>query len=89
MPQQVPADVKKQRGQQMLALAKESALSFRKRFLFRTMNVLWEQQSGGVWSGLTGNYIKVCTKSSKDLTNRILPVKLVKIYKDGVWGEVL
>lgn len=87
MPQQVPADVKKQRGQQMLALAKESALSFRKRFLFRTMNVLWEQQSGGVWSGLTGNYIKVYARSDMDLTNRVLPVKLVKLYRDGVWGE--
>jgi threonylcarbamoyladenosine tRNA methylthiotransferase MtaB len=87
MPQQVPADVKKQRGQQMLALAKESALSFRKRFLFRTMNVLWEQQSGGVWSGLTGNYIKVYARSDMDLTNRVLPVKLAKLYRDEVWGE--
>ena len=87
MPQQVPTDVKKQRGQQMLALAKESALSFRKRFLFRTMNVLWEQQSGGVWSGLTGNYIKVYARNDKDLTNRILPVEFEKLYRDGVWGE--
>jgi threonylcarbamoyladenosine tRNA methylthiotransferase MtaB len=87
MPQQVPAGVKKQRGQQMLALAKESALSFRKRFLFRTMNVLWEKQSGGVWSGLTGNYIKVYAKNDKDLTNRILPVEFEKLYRDGLWGE--
>ena len=53
------------------------------------MEVLWEQQSGGIWSGLTGNYIKVYARSSEDLTNKLLPVKLVKIYRDGVWGEVL
>ena len=73
----------------MLALAKESVRSFQQRFLGRTMNVLWEQQAGGVWSGLTGNYIKVYTRNSDDLTNRLLPVKLVKLYRDGVWGEIL
>lgn len=88
MPQPVPEKVKKQRSQAMLALAGESAQSFRKRFLGRTMEVLIEQQTGGVWSGLTGNYIKVYAKSSEDLTNRLLPVRLVKIYRDGVWGEV-
>jgi len=89
MPQQVSASVKKERSRQMLALAKESAHSFQQGFLSRTMNVLWEQQAGGIWSGLTGNYIKVYTKNSDDLTNRLLPVKLVKLYRDGVWGEIL
>jgi len=87
MTQQVPAAVKKQRSQEMLTLAKESAKSFQQRFLGITMNVLWEKQSGGIWSGLTGNYIKVYIRNDKDLTNRILPVKLVKLYRDGVWGE--
>jgi len=87
MPQQVSADVKKRRSQEMLALAEESAKSFQQRFLSRTMNVLWEQKKGGVWSGLSGNYIKVYTRSEKDLTNRILSLKLVKLYRDGVWGE--
>ena len=73
----------------MLALAEESARSFRRRFLDRIMEVLWEQQSeAGVWSGLTGNYIKVYTRSSEDLTNRLLPVKLGEINGDGVWGEI-
>ena len=37
----------------------------------------------------TDNYIKVYTKNSEDLTNKLLPVKLVKIFnQEGVWGEV-
>ena len=88
MPGQVSAQVKKERSQKMLALAAESARTFRQRFLGRTMPVLWEQQSGGTWSGLTDNYIKVYTKSDEDLTNQLLPVKLQKIWRDGVWGEV-
>ena len=85
---QVGAKVKKQRSQKMLALAEESAQSFRQRFLGKTMPVLWEQKSNGVWSGLTDNYIRVYTRSNNDLTNELLPVKMGRIYKDGVWGEI-
>jgi threonylcarbamoyladenosine tRNA methylthiotransferase MtaB len=88
MPQTVADGVKRQRGQQMLALASESRQSFNRQFLGRTVEVLWEQKAGGVWSGITGNYVKMYTRSREELTNRLLPVKMVEIYKDGVWGEV-
>ncbi len=87
MPNQVEDRVKKERSQRMLALAEESAQSFSQRFLGRTMPVLWEKQTDGIWSGLADNYIKVYTKSNKDLTNKLLLVKLVELFnQDGVWG---
>ena len=88
MQPQVADKVKKQHSRQMLALAEESARSFSRRFLGRTMPVLWEKQTDGIWSGHTDNYIKVYAKSDEDLTNKLLPVKLVEISGDGVWGEV-
>ena len=72
----------------MLTLASESARNFSQRFLGRTVSVLFEQRSNGIWSGLTGNYIKVYTKSSGGLTNKLLPVKLAEIKGDGVWGDI-
>lgn len=91
MPEPVEDRVKKQRSQRMLALAKESAQNFSQQFLGKTMPVLWEKQSGdGLWSGLTDNYIRVYTKSNEDLTNKLLPVKLVELFnQDGVWGEMV
>jgi len=91
MPEQVEDRVKKERSQRMLTLAKESAQNFSRRFLGKTVPVLWEKRSGDdIWSGLTDNYIKVYTRGSKDLTNKLLPVKLVKLFnQDGVWGEVM
>jgi len=86
LPRQVRAQVRKQRSQMMLALARESARNFSQRFLGKTMPVLWEKQSGGIWSGHTDNYIKVYTRSDEDLTNKLLPLKLVEVYGDGVWG---
>ena len=87
-PNQVGDKVKKERAGRMLALAQESAGNFRRQFLDRTLTVLFEQRSGGVWSGLTTNYIKVYAKSSSDLTSRLKPVRLLEVYRDGVWGEI-
>ncbi len=89
MPDRVEDGVKRERSQRMLALAEESARDFQRQFLGKTAMVLWEKQSGGVWSGLTGNYIKVYTRSRSELANKLLPVKLVEVYRDGVWGELV
>ncbi len=87
MKEQVSSIVKKERSREMLALAEESAGDFRKRFMGRTMPVLWEQKTNNIWSGLSANYIRVYTKSNEDLSNKITEVKLEKLYKDGVWGK--
>ncbi len=75
---QVEDKLKRERSRRMLALARASVRNFRRRFLGKTMMVLWEKETCGVWSGLTDNYIRVFTKSDKDLTNKLLPVKLAE-----------
>jgi threonylcarbamoyladenosine tRNA methylthiotransferase MtaB len=85
---QVPEPVKKARSVEMLALARQAARAFQNRFLGRTMEVLCEKETGRVWSGLTGNYIKVYTRSAGNLSNRILPAALERAYRDGVWGKL-
>jgi threonylcarbamoyladenosine tRNA methylthiotransferase MtaB len=84
----VPANVRKKRSEVMLKLAQDSSLAFRKGYLGRTTDVLWEQKSAGIWSGLTGNYIRVYTKNSQDLVNSLTPVNLEYIYRDGLWGSI-
>jgi threonylcarbamoyladenosine tRNA methylthiotransferase MtaB len=88
MPNQISPQIKKQRSDKMLALAGESALQFHQKFLDKNISVLWEQSENDIWNGLTGNYIKVYTRSNDDLTNKITTVHLERIYEDGVWGEI-
>ncbi|MDP2920645.1 MAG: tRNA (N(6)-L-threonylcarbamoyladenosine(37)-C(2))-methylthiotransferase MtaB [Dehalococcoidia bacterium] len=77
MPGQVPEKVKKERTRQMLNLAVESAARFREKYTGATLDVLWEKETGkGVWSGMTGNYLRVYKKDSKDLGNKRERVKL-------------
>ena len=89
MPYQIGDRVKKERSQRMLDLAEESAQNFSQRFLGQMMTVLFEQQSDGDWTGFTDNYIKLYTRSNEDLTNQLLPVKLMRISRGGVWGELV
>jgi threonylcarbamoyladenosine tRNA methylthiotransferase MtaB len=89
IPEQVEASVKKDRTEKMLTLAKTSLQNFNQGSLGQTQAVLFEQTSAGFCSGLTDNYIKVYTKSRVDLTNQLVPVKLIELKRDGVWGEMI
>jgi threonylcarbamoyladenosine tRNA methylthiotransferase MtaB len=78
---------KKQRSQEMLELAQQSLKHYNGSFTGRIMDILWEQKVKGIWSGLTGNYIRVYAESDEDLSNRLIPVRLGGVYKDGLWAE--
>lgn len=72
MPDKVPDKVKKARTDEMLALADETERNFRERYAGVEMDVLWEQETDkGVWSGVTGNYIRVYRRDSANLENQI------------------
>ncbi len=86
-------DVKKrERTGEMLELAAAAAREFRQTALGQTRPVLWEpakgKESGGVWSGLTDNYLRVRTQSSRDLGNIITDTRLTALDEDRVTGEV-
>jgi threonylcarbamoyladenosine tRNA methylthiotransferase MtaB len=88
MPQQVDEKLKKERSHIMLELARTSAMDFRSAFTGQTMDVLWEQKTqAGIWMGYTANYIRVYATNPGTQTNSITPARLVKPYRDGLWGE--
>jgi threonylcarbamoyladenosine tRNA methylthiotransferase MtaB len=88
---QVNDKLKKERSQRMLQLAKESARKFCQRFLGRELVVLWENEvtaDSGIYSGLSDNYIRAFTQSSKPLTNQFYRVLPARLHNDGLWAEV-
>ncbi|MGD0352597.1 MAG: tRNA (N(6)-L-threonylcarbamoyladenosine(37)-C(2))-methylthiotransferase MtaB [Dehalococcoidia bacterium] len=91
MPEQVSDKLKNERSQRMLQLAKESASKFYQRFLGRDLMVLWEKEvapGSGIYSGLSGNYIRVFTQSREPLTNQFRGVIPARLNNKGLWGEV-
>ena len=91
MVRQVDDRLKKERSLRMLELAQRSVRKFCQRFLGQNMVVLWEKEvapGSGVYSGLSHNYIRVFTQSSEPLTNQFCLVRVVRLYKQGLLGEV-
>lgn len=87
MRDQVSVPVRRRRLERLLALAKASADAFRGRHLGRVMPVLWEEQRRGAWQGLTPNYLRVYTRADGDLTNAIVPTRLIALQHQGLSGE--
>ncbi len=89
--EQVAEPEKRERMGQMLALSAESRLRFRENQLGTVRTVLWERATtgGGVWSGLTGNYLRVRAASDSDLGNRITNARLTGLDGDWVLAEVV
>jgi len=85
----VPPDIKRERTQELLKLARQSLYSFNAGCSGRVIEVLWEQSVKGVLSGLTDNYIRVFTRDEASLCGRVTPVLLGQTYRDGLWGEII
>ncbi|MBX7257231.1 MAG: MiaB/RimO family radical SAM methylthiotransferase, partial [Candidatus Hydrogenedentes bacterium] len=78
-----------------LRSAKARRVSAQKRRAFhqarlgRVMEVLFESEEDGCWSGYTGNYIRVAVRSSSRLENEVRAVKLERICGDFVFGSLV
>lgn len=101
MPDPVPAAVAAERSQRLHALGNEMERAFRRRFVGRTLDVLWESGAptagGWRWSGLTENGLRVVTHldpaaadlAGTGLRNLITPTRLTAEGADGLHGEVI
>ena len=86
---QLPSQVRRGRVGRLLELGTGLSERFRRRFLGRTLAVLWEEQKHGVWEGLTGNYMRLYACANDDLQNRLLPVRLESLQDQGVRGVLV
>lgn len=88
MPGKVPGGLKRERVTAMRAVVTRASRSFARRFVGRQMLVLWERRKGGVWRGLTDNYLRVSAESPANLHNQVTPTRLTRLTADGLWGQI-
>ncbi len=84
----VPRETIAERSRQLRELSRRKRRMFYQQHLGKIENVLFESRKNGVWSGLTDTYIRVQVKSSLDLKNRLLPVRLEKVENRGITGTL-
>ena len=76
MPNQVDGNIKEQRSQKLIELSDQNQLWYNQKHIGKPVEVLFEEEKDGVWSGYTKNYMKVNIKSSKNLENQLVTVKI-------------
>ncbi|MBT5828769.1 MAG: tRNA (N(6)-L-threonylcarbamoyladenosine(37)-C(2))-methylthiotransferase MtaB [Candidatus Latescibacteria bacterium] len=90
MPDQVDAQVKKQRGATLRALGAEKVAAFQDRFIGQTLPVLFEsRRRDGLLSGLTDNYIRVIAPGADVACDKVLDVQLDRIQEGVVLGNIV
>ncbi|MCX6034632.1 MAG: MiaB/RimO family radical SAM methylthiotransferase [Chloroflexi bacterium] len=90
---QVRGEQVKARSVALRAVLAESAEAFRRKFIGRTMPVLWEATSiltdeGWQIEGLTDNYIRVTAITPEPYWNRVDAVHLTDLYENGLIGKL-
>ena len=94
MPGQVEPAAVKARKARMLALSGELWQQFQAQYVGRTLDVLWESARGAtpegwVWSGLTGNSLRVLATTRAPLANPVTPARLTAVGEGGLLAEVV
>ena len=87
MPGQHNNATKEARSRAAIALAEEMSRDYRKSFVGRTLEVLFEEREGEFYTGHAPNYIKVYARG-EDLHNEIRTVTVLEVYRDGVLAEL-
>ena len=63
------------------------SLAYRENLVGSVQEVLFEEADGELFTGHAPNYVKVYVRGT-DLHNRIGSVRVTRVYKDGVMGQI-
>lgn len=89
LPDRVPKKVQEARSQIVQQLAAGTAAAFARKFMEKPVRVLFEEQERGVWTGLSGEYLRVHIHSELNLRNSLRMVAVSKVNGNDLEGELL
>jgi threonylcarbamoyladenosine tRNA methylthiotransferase MtaB len=94
LPGKIPRDLSRERSRLVRQIVQRSALDYKRRYIGRELVALWESAEasptyGWEMRGLTDNYLRVRSSASKNLWNRLTPVRIVGLEEDELRAEVL
>ncbi|NMB11648.1 MAG: tRNA (N(6)-L-threonylcarbamoyladenosine(37)-C(2))-methylthiotransferase MtaB [Firmicutes bacterium] len=92
-PQQIPAQTKNRRSQQMIQLGKELSLAFHQAYIGQRVEVLWEESAAHrkmeLWEGHIPTYVKVRAERQRGESGDIEMVSIEGADQEGIWGKVV
>ena len=88
LPDKVARETMHRRSMQLRALGREKGRAFQQQWLGREMEVLFESQQDGLWTGHTGNYLKVAVSHHHALTNTRIRARITSLEEMYLKGEL-
>lgn len=85
---QITKEEKSRRSHLASQVAQQHSLAYAQQFLGSTVDVLFESQQEGQWTGHSPQYLSVTVESSRKLEGEILPVQLTQIQNAKLYGEL-
>ena len=92
MDNQILPDVKEERSKRLIKLTKSTQDAFLNSHIGKCTDVLFEREHKGIsglYEGKTDNYITVVAKSDKDISGKIISVKINSVKNGIATGEIL
>ena len=71
-----------ERSKIIQTIATQASSDFARLFIEREVEVIFEEQAGRIWQGLSGEYLRVKLESEVDFGNILTKVKVVEIDQD-------
>ena len=86
---QIDSKIKDERSKMLLELSDKNEIEYNETYINKTVTVLFEEAEKGYFKGHTGNYLAVKVKTDKDLTDKLLKVKIEKLEKLELIGTLV
>ena len=88
MTNQIDGNVKEERSQKLIELSNRNEKEYNEKYIGKKVEVLFEEEKDGLWSGYTRNYVRVFAKSNENLENIIREVKVKELLGTGLLGTI-
>ena len=81
MTNQVDGNIKEERSQKLIELSNKNEKEYNEKYIGKSVEVLFEEEKDGLWSGYTKNYVRVFVKSDENLENRLQKIEIKDVYE--------
>ena len=88
MKNQIDNDTKHKRSEKLITLANKNKNDFEQNLIGKTVDVLFEQKDEQYYHGYTKNYVKIHVKSDKELSGKLIDVRINALENGRLIGKI-
>ena len=81
MTNKIDGNIKEERSQKLIELSNKNEREYNEKYIGKSVDVLFEEEKDGLWSGYTKNYVRVFVESDESLENRLKKIEIKDVYE--------